>query len=521
MPRRLEKWENELIIDHINDGLTRKETNEQLARRRLELREVLGEDVSIEQIRAVSAWIKIRGKKALQSTGSPTVEPTPETNDEYASVKNGPEHFNYNNERKERWRRKWEEFIDAETTPAERERMNVLCLPGKMCLEIPLYLRLGFRPENITGVEGGDEEAKALFRQNADRYGIRGIEGRMEELLEQDPTKYDVVSLDFPGQLSHASARIAQKTLLAPKALVLTNFMAKREQKIVQEGFARAQEMMRLSNEDFKKHGVKALDVAHQKGKEATDDDEFNLAQARTFGGLAFHSNFGYLRNENRTCHKLFDSFPIPESMRERDDSFSRNYSREDWDAILRREALEISTQVFLDTLERTLCGSGMPPASSRNFTFMLQALGHRGYFGTPFTMNLKSYRYVSQTEKAASPFESDFAVLHTPVREYEETRHTLSFLLAGASSIMQSLIDGVSLGKMYVRDKRKQALLEGMKLSISDTIHFDNDRDQSVCSIRLSKLFCDLRRYGDVYGDSVSEKLDKNALIVPRETIE
>ncbi len=503
-----------MIVDHINEGIAANETDEQITTRRVELRELLGEDISLPQIRAVSAWIKIRGNRALESASSPAEMPATEPPE-------GPEHFNYDNERKERWRRKWEEFIDAETKPLERAAMKVLCLPGKMCLEIPLYLRLGFKPENITGVEGGDDEAKAMFRQNSDRYGIKGVEGRMEDFLEQDPTRYDVVSLDFPGQLSHASARIAQKTLLAPKALVLTNFMAKREQKIVQEGFARAQEMMRLSNEDFKKHGVKALDVAYQKGKEATDNNEFNLAQARTFGGLAFHSNFGYLRSENRVCHKLFDSFPIPELMRERSDTFSRNYSPEDWDVILRREALEISTQIFLDTLERTLCGSGMPPASSRNFSFMLQALGRRGFFGTPFTMGLKSYRYISQTEKAASPFESDFAVLHTPVREYEETRHTLSFLLAGASSIMQSLIDEVPLGKMYVRDKRKQALLEGMKLSNSDTIHFDDHRDHSVCSIRLNKLFCDLRRYGDIYEGSVTESLDKNTLIVPRETIE
>jgi len=55
--------------------------------------------------------------------------------------------------------------------------MKVLCLPGLKCLEIPLYLELGFRAENIVGVEAGEVNPKQLKPD-----GINQIKAYAKEL---------------------------------------------------------------------------------------------------------------------------------------------------------------------------------------------------------------------------------------------------------------------------------------------------------------------------------------------------
>lgn len=517
--RKLEDWEKDLILDHVQEGIALGETDEQLAERRQELHELLGEDVSLQQIRAVSAWIKIRSQKMVAAA---KVEPLGiQGSDTQNSVKSGAEHFNYDNERKERWRNKWAEFIESETTLDERERMKVLCLPGKMCLEIPAYLRLGFKPENITGVEGGDEEARVTFRRNANEYGIQSFEGKMEKFLETDTTRYDVVSLDFHGQLAAPAFKIARKILLARKALVLTNFMAKREQAEVQLTTVELQEMMRLTNDDFRKYGAHALTIGEEKGKETFNNKEFELARARTLMGLGYHSNFGCLRQENRLWAEQVDAFPIHPEMEKKYEECGKLYSEQDRRLMFKRESIEIALKFFLEIVGKALRQHGMPEGTANNMTFMLSALSLRGFFGTPFTKRMQSYRYISQSEKSASPFESDFAVLHTPLREYNEMRHTLAFILAGAASTMNAAIHNKPSGTLCMRNKDRLRLFADQRLSNSDFVSFEDEALGTSADLRVSKIFTDLKKYGDIYDGCVSEKIDKNELVVPREIIE
>ncbi len=115
--------------------------------------------------------------------------------------------INYNNEVKNKWRQKLKEFVDENTDVTKRKDMKVLCLPGVQCLEISLYLELGFRPENIVGVEAGvvkgkvDKEVLRKFEENAQKYGIQTRIGKLEKILEKEETVFDVVSLDFLGAL--------------------------------------------------------------------------------------------------------------------------------------------------------------------------------------------------------------------------------------------------------------------------------------------------------------------------------
>lgn len=142
---------------------------------------------------------------------------------------------NYNNAIKNKWRQKLKEFIDENTDASKRASIKVLCLPGMECLEIPLYLELGFRPENIVWVEAGivkwkkDPEVIARFQENAAKYWIQTRIGKLEKILETEETVFDVVSLDFLGYLRSSDLSILSKVVVSNKALLLINYLAKRE----------------------------------------------------------------------------------------------------------------------------------------------------------------------------------------------------------------------------------------------------------------------------------------------------
>lgn len=145
---------------------------------------------------------------------------------------------NYNNEIKNKWRQKLKEFIDENTDKEKRATMKVLCLPGIECLEIPLYLELWFKPENIVWVEAWivkgkkDPDIIARFQVNAAIYWIQTRIWKLEKVLETEETVFDVVSLDFLGPFSSSFIKVLASLKANKRVLVLTNFLAKREQTI-------------------------------------------------------------------------------------------------------------------------------------------------------------------------------------------------------------------------------------------------------------------------------------------------
>lgn len=150
---------------------------------------------------------------------------------------------NYNNEIKNKWRQKLKEFIDANTDTEKRKDMKVLCLPWIECLEIPLYLELWFRPENIIGVEAWivkwkkDPEIIALFQANASRYWIQTRIWKLEKVLETEDTVFDVVSLDFLGWWSIHSKNLLRNISLSDSPIILTNFLWRRDAHLSQSWF--------------------------------------------------------------------------------------------------------------------------------------------------------------------------------------------------------------------------------------------------------------------------------------------
>jgi len=175
-------------------------------------------------------------------------------------IAGGGEHFEYDNEAKIEWRRKLQAFINKNTDPSERANMRVLCMPGKKCLEIPVYTELGFRPENIVGVEGGDSAAREEFARRANELGIEGRLGRLEKGVVQDDLPFDLVSLDFLGAMCPTYLKVLATTPLSNRSIVCINAMAKRED-------LRAEYNLLVSSQGFSgdisnfERGLKGLDT--------------------------------------------------------------------------------------------------------------------------------------------------------------------------------------------------------------------------------------------------------------------
>lgn len=164
----------------------------------------------------------------------------------------GPEssegaHIEYNNEIKNKWRAEVARTISEAIPAHKRAKMKVLCLPGKEWVEVTqIYLALGFRPENIYGVER-EESIRREFEENAKMLGCNSYFGTLDEFLEQNEVPLDFVSLDFLGPLGDDKLTILSKLKLSNKAYVLVNYMAQREKSGLQQRYAFGDDMERRS----------------------------------------------------------------------------------------------------------------------------------------------------------------------------------------------------------------------------------------------------------------------------------
>jgi hypothetical protein len=109
----------------------------------------------------------------------------------------------YDFEAKRAYRQAWADFI-MKHYPSEhlRRDLQVLCLPGHEGLEVTeVYLPLGFRPENIFGVERDREALNLLTKLDL---GINIVEGEMLDFLKySDPSlTFDIANFDFTGRAS-------------------------------------------------------------------------------------------------------------------------------------------------------------------------------------------------------------------------------------------------------------------------------------------------------------------------------
>lgn len=322
--------------------------------------------------------------------------------------------FDYDFEIKRRWRQCWYDFIDEHTDESERADMKVLCLPGRLCLEIPGYLELGFKPENIIGVEG-NREVKDEYERNAAQYGIKPVFGTLEDVVPKLNTPLDVVSLDFTGLCTKALLdRVISKLLLREKAVVLTNFLGARENRNLQ---------------DLYQYRKEQIDVAfHLKGQFLLPEDAYKPLDKKykedTFGNSPLKDIRG----------TVLRSFVESETGRCRSEHWLHSGTlRNLFKKVIKSNGLdcELLTPYILGLKLTDICNyleTVLKNIIDRTdvIKFLLYFLCEDSLLRIPVTKAIKKYKYVSRN---GSPFVSDMFAHEAPTQVYEQCNRTVNFI--------------------------------------------------------------------------------------------
>jgi hypothetical protein len=464
--------------EFIRSYVAEIEDEEVKKQRRRECAEQYG--VSLPTISAVTAWTKIRANRAILD--APAEEIKEEIEDDNADGC----HANYDNPTKVLWREKWKKFLAERTHPDERERMKVLCLPGKKCLEIPLYLELGFNPKNIVGVEGGDEMAKMEFHNNAYRYGIVPKLGRLENLLPHDTNVYDVVSLDFTGPLSQTCLDIIRKLPLAPagnsqfntKSYFMINLLAKRDTYKGQlcldfyASFTRPELMAMYDSPGMSLEKFQAIfgyvnELADKAVSGERSYEEAELKEKRNIGLVFMLSSL--IAKDRRFKDSVWSSYKINEiPIQLREEIDFNKYAGVTLATLLGGLAFYVNKKL-LDIL--TIASPQIVETVS-NYR--------------PFVYGVEQYQYVSPVNNANSPFITEMYQLMTPMADYIKLRYFVRFFVDAI--FWQGLNPGKKI-YLDIRDKHGHIRKPGGDLHHKDSIGFVTEEGFVIATITFQRI--------------------------------
>ena len=441
------------------------------------------------QLNAILAWRKIYADRAemrmssvevtdftevgvqSESSGSPEVVITTQ---EAVSILEGGEHFDYDNEIKNRWRETLSGFIDRHTDASKRRYMHVLCLPGKLCLEVPMYTSLGFQPQNILGVEGGDRAARAEFQKNAEKFGIRAFVGDLEECVSSTDEQFNVVSYDFLGPTCAKYERIVAATPVAEDALLLMNVMMKREVKRSQYQVQAFSPGLYGNVRQMVENGELGLDdvrshVRKEMWDSLTQNAELQELATLRPGSLAvlYSNSLGVHRTDRQLCQ---------------DDAWILGHGER------AQRAFDEVCRISGDTIDRYKGGIDGQYAS-----FLLRGIISAVWHRLSLLTKLEEYKYTSSAN--SSPFHSIFMQLHTPLQRYYGMRKTLEFIIQSAKFLLKSS-GNISSFSGQVRDKHFAIKPQNAALSPSDVLQLQDESRSTFSSIKLKSFIEDIKSY-------------------------
>lgn len=128
-------------------------------------------------------------------------------------------------------------FVIRNYPHKERRGLKVACLPGAQAQDVYRITDvLGVPRENVWGLERDREVYKALESKNL---GINLFQGTDKEFFKDTDKKFDVVSLDYFGQIKRdeidSLGYLFGREILKPRGVLHTNFYGSREHGKVKE----------------------------------------------------------------------------------------------------------------------------------------------------------------------------------------------------------------------------------------------------------------------------------------------
>lgn len=141
----------------------------------------------------------------------------------------------YSNDAKCEYRLNIKNFLSKSLIGRDFSKLKLVCLPGVHCWEIQDYLDLGFKAENIWGVERVLRDFE-LMQYRANQFGINIVHSILNNFLKSCDTVFDVVVMDYKGQLCDSYLDDIDAVKMSENGVLITNFWCRRERNKIQDG---------------------------------------------------------------------------------------------------------------------------------------------------------------------------------------------------------------------------------------------------------------------------------------------
>ena len=265
--------------------------------------------------------------------------------------------------------------------------------------------------------------------------GCRFHFGDLESFLKKDEIPYDVVSLDFLGQMCKAYVDIFECILLKEKALVMLNVQGKRERSAIQDELQYLSGHITGNSKNiFLKGAHKSFKGLDQRGKERIKNPE-NLKEVRDSTiALAFETavSRSTVHFNNTLRHSLRGIRPqyLPHSLSLSDPrtlDFICSIVSQFTDIL--SKALNVNQSNEWGSVGSTLFGMFT--------TIMLEA---------PLVTHLQKFKYISKSKKANTPFVCDFFEMKNLRKSVtKEFRHINQFFISCVNEALKAKFDILS----------------------------------------------------------------------------
>lgn len=438
------------------------------------------------------------------------------TFDHAVELQKGGEHVDYDTENKEAWRQAWKKFIDEHTDPRERARMRVLCLPAKQCLEIPVYTELGFKAANIVAVEGGDRIAQAQFElsmkdpANIARWGGQPDYrlARLEDIIGKEKEPFDVISLDFLGQMCARNLRICSSIPVSDNALFLMTTWTRRWAEKEQQEFAtllRSADEARAEDRELRR----AFLERHPNARVTADDREPDAQNASM--GLV---NLGVDRDERWAFRKRMKRIPLlPEAK-----MFHTTHAMEREDV-----NLSVALEPLLQTLGTALIDARcVDHASLDDLRAVSRAaeMASHVIFRKPIVRDVEHWQYQSMVSSAKNhEFHTDMGAVERPSDLYARCELAADFLLRCCEATLKNIAKQSEAQRAEtLRNFSFDVAAKGSQADPTGSITC-RDGNKIVATIAIAEFMAAARAFSEYMNERPLHSVHEQCA-VPRKTI-
>lgn len=452
--------------DFIREYVAEATTNAAKTERRNEMAAEFA--VSLPTIRAITAWTKIREKKILEEVVRSPEIPSSETED-----------IDYDNKQKLETRTAYRNFISSHFSPDQLRNAKALCFCATDWLDVrDIFDPLGIPRNNVTGAEF-DVNLQDKARSKGIELGTNFHAGDVRELLNNPENVFDIVILDFKGQMSQTSLDILRR--VRPSGIVITNFQRKRERKDIQHALKENEaysELRRSSLESPLGAPRKYAEMIPWANKmaSASETELDQLAEEQMF--YEIFNSLGTNIEERWLCRdEALRVIEVAHNLWGLDDTNADSLKR----------AMSFAQDLVADGFSELLERFGISKKDSIWGTHNIAPFTQRTVLRKGLLIDHQVHRYKSP--RSNTPFISHMGLMSLPEREYRQCEDFARFFLKIAAEILQLDQEALDQYSFTLESLSKQPLVPGRDPITKKTRLCFNKQDTTLASMHAGKI--------------------------------